>query len=185
MGVLVLTATAEAEQIWSFATPASAPASCSRHPSFGSLITRVVAETAQHAGRAEILREGVRRAHPEGRRRVPDSRLTAGVISAARSATGNAACDQRRLACSRHAPAYRAPHRTLDELVRFYRDGLGLELVGTFTGHDGYSGSTEKRRVVAELYLYLAAALTVLRRLINEARTRYRWPPRPTTRRLK
>jgi len=44
---------------------------------------------------------------------------------------------------------------------------------------------TEKRRVVAELYLYLAAALTVLRRLINEARTRYRWPTRPTTRRLK
>ena len=23
----------------------------------------------------------------------------------------------------------------LDELVRFYRDGLGLELIGTFTGH--------------------------------------------------
>jgi hypothetical protein len=38
---------------------------------------------------------------------------------------------------------------------------------------------TEKRRVVAELYLYLAAALTVLRRLINEARTRYRWRPDP------
>jgi len=44
---------------------------------------------------------------------------------------------------------------------------------------------TEKRRVVAELYLHLAATLTVLRRLINEARTRYRWPTRPTTRRLK
>jgi len=44
---------------------------------------------------------------------------------------------------------------------------------------------TEKRRVVAELYLYLAATLTVTRRLINEARTRYRWPTRPTTRRLK
>jgi len=44
---------------------------------------------------------------------------------------------------------------------------------------------TEKRRVVAELYLHLAAALTAIRRLINEARTRYRWPTRPTTRRLK
>jgi len=53
------------------------------------------------------------------------------------------------------------------------------QLVGTFTGHDGYSGSTEKRRVVAELYLYLAAALTVLRRLINEARTRYAGQPDP------
>ena len=44
---------------------------------------------------------------------------------------------------------------------------------------------TEKRRVVAELYLHLAATLTVIRRLINQARTRYRWPTRPTTRRLK
>ncbi|MCW3469714.1 IS5/IS1182 family transposase, partial [Rhodococcus pyridinivorans] len=33
--------------------------------------------------------------------------------------------------------------------------------------------------------LALAAALTVLRRLINRARTHYRWPTRPTTRRLK
>ncbi len=30
-----------------------------RHPSFGSLITRVVAKTAQHGGHAEILREGL------------------------------------------------------------------------------------------------------------------------------
>jgi catechol 2,3-dioxygenase-like lactoylglutathione lyase family enzyme len=28
----------------------------------------------------------------------------------------------------------------LDELVRFYRDGLGLPEVGRFEGHDGYSG---------------------------------------------
>lgn len=31
----------------------------SRRPCLGSLITRVVAETAQHAGHAEILREGL------------------------------------------------------------------------------------------------------------------------------
>lgn len=30
-----------------------------RHPSFGSLIVRVVAETAQHAGHADILRERI------------------------------------------------------------------------------------------------------------------------------
>ena len=30
-----------------------------RHPTFGSLVVRVVAETAQHAGHAEILREGL------------------------------------------------------------------------------------------------------------------------------
>ena len=44
---------------------------------------------------------------------------------------------------------------------------------------------TDKRRVIVEFYLNLAAALTVLRRLINRARTQYRWPTRPTTRRLR
>jgi catechol 2,3-dioxygenase-like lactoylglutathione lyase family enzyme len=28
----------------------------------------------------------------------------------------------------------------LDELVRFYRDGIGLSEVGGFRGHDGYDG---------------------------------------------
>ena len=41
---------------------------------------------------------------------------------------------------------------------------------------------TDKRKVVAEFYLCLAAALTVIRRLINKVRSRYRWPTRPTTR---
>jgi len=44
---------------------------------------------------------------------------------------------------------------------------------------------TDKRKVIVELYLNLAAALTVIRRLINRARTLYRWPARPTTRRLR
>jgi hypothetical protein len=35
------------------------------------------------------------------------------------------------------------------------------------------------------LYLYLAAALVVVRQLIQRARTLYRWDVRPTTRRLK
>lgn len=44
---------------------------------------------------------------------------------------------------------------------------------------------TEKRQAVVDFYLFLAATLVVLRRLIQTARTRYRWPGRPTTRRLK
>lgn len=44
---------------------------------------------------------------------------------------------------------------------------------------------TERRGIVVDFYLYLAAAFVTTRRLINEARTRYRWPNRPTTRRLK
>ena len=42
-----------------------------------------------------------------------------------------------------------------------------------------------QRKVIVDFYLFLAAALTVIRRLINRARTRYRWPTRPTTRRLR
>jgi hypothetical protein len=44
---------------------------------------------------------------------------------------------------------------------------------------------TDKRRVIVEFYLNLAAALTVIRRLINRGRKQYRWPTRPTTRRLR
>lgn len=44
---------------------------------------------------------------------------------------------------------------------------------------------TDKNKIVVEFYLCLAAALTVIRRLINRARSRYRWPTRPTTRRLR
>ena len=44
---------------------------------------------------------------------------------------------------------------------------------------------TEKRRSVVEFYLFLAAAIVVIRQLIQRARLRYRWTTRPTTRRLK
>lgn len=44
---------------------------------------------------------------------------------------------------------------------------------------------TEKRKTVVAFYLFLAATLVVLRRLLQEARLRYRWPGRPTVRRLK
>ncbi len=44
---------------------------------------------------------------------------------------------------------------------------------------------TEKRAAVVDFYLFLAAALVVIRQLIQRARLRYRWPTRPTSRRLK
>ena len=44
---------------------------------------------------------------------------------------------------------------------------------------------TEKCQGVVDFYLFLAAALVVLRQLIQRARLRYRWPTRPTSRRLK
>lgn len=44
---------------------------------------------------------------------------------------------------------------------------------------------TEQAKAVVDFYLFLAAAFVVTRCLIQRARTRYRWPGRPTTRRLK
>jgi transposase len=44
---------------------------------------------------------------------------------------------------------------------------------------------TERAGQVVDFYLFLAAALVVARRLIQRARSRYRWATRPTTRRLK
>jgi transposase len=44
---------------------------------------------------------------------------------------------------------------------------------------------TERYRPIVDFYLFLAAALVVIRQLIQRARLRYRWPTRPTTRRLK
>jgi len=44
---------------------------------------------------------------------------------------------------------------------------------------------TEKLQPVVDFYLFLAAALVVLRQLIQRARSRYRWDTRPTSRRLK
>jgi transposase len=44
---------------------------------------------------------------------------------------------------------------------------------------------TERRGTVVDFYLFLAAAFVVARMLIDKARARYRWPSRPTTRRLR
>lgn len=44
---------------------------------------------------------------------------------------------------------------------------------------------TEPNGRVVDFYLFLAAAFVVVRQLIQRARARYRWPGRPTTRRLK
>ena len=44
---------------------------------------------------------------------------------------------------------------------------------------------TERNGAVVNFYLYLAAAFVTVRALIREARQRFRWAGRPTTRRLK
>ena len=51
--------------------------------------------------------------------------------------------------------------------------------------HSWMNGYGKVRRCTVEFSLHLAAILTVIRCLINEACTRYRWPARPITRRLK
>jgi Transposase DDE domain len=44
---------------------------------------------------------------------------------------------------------------------------------------------TDRNPAIVIFYLYLAAAFITIRRLIQQARTRYRWDTRPTTKRLK
>jgi hypothetical protein len=56
---------------------------------------------------------------------------------------------------------------------------------GWMNGYGKLRRCTEKFRPVVDFYLFLAAALVVLRQLIQRARLRYRWDTRPTARRLK
>jgi hypothetical protein len=44
---------------------------------------------------------------------------------------------------------------------------------------------TDRNAKIVQFYLYLAAALVVIRQIIQRARNRYRWDTRPTTKRLK
>jgi hypothetical protein len=44
---------------------------------------------------------------------------------------------------------------------------------------------TDRNPAIVIFYLYLAAALVIVRQLIQRACTRYRWDTRPTTKRLK
>jgi hypothetical protein len=43
---------------------------------------------------------------------------------------------------------------------------------------------TDRDGAIVDFYLSLAAAFVTVRQLIQRARTLYRWPTRPTTRRL-
>jgi hypothetical protein len=56
---------------------------------------------------------------------------------------------------------------------------------GWMNGFGKLRRCTEKAKAVVDFYLFLAAALVVVRQLIQRARLRYRWPGRPSTRRLK
>ena len=51
-------------------------------------------------------------------------------------------------------------------------------------GYGKLRRGTERRSAVVAFCLFLAAAFVVTRSLIRRARTRHRWPSRPTTRRL-
>ena len=52
-------------------------------------------------------------------------------------------------------------------------------------GYGKLGRMTDRNPAIVVFYLYLAAAFVTIRQLIQRARTRYRWNPRPTTKRLK
>ena len=53
------------------------------------------------------------------------------------------------------------------------------------SGYGDVRRRPDERAAVVDYYLFLVAALVVSRRLIQCARSRYRWPSGPTTRNLK
>ena len=63
--------------------------------------------------------------------------------------------------------------------------GVVERTLARMNGYGKLRRCTEKRQAVVDFYLFLAAALAVIRQLIQRARRHYRWPARPTTRRLK
>ena len=80
------------------------------------------------------------------------------------------------------------PDRPCMHLDRGYDSRKRWPVERTHSWMNGYGKLrrfTDKLKVIAEFYLYLAATFTVIRRLINRARSLYRWPTRPTTRRLR
>ena len=81
-----------------------------------------------------------------------------------------------------------APHIATKGLPAPIQAGQRWPIERTHSWLNGYGKlrrTTDKRKIIAEFYLHLAATLTVIRRLINRARILYRWPTRPTTRRLR
>ena len=83
------------------------------------------------------------------------------------------------------------PNEVTVHLARGYESGTTRVLLATF----GFAGEIARKGVpapvqagkrwVVDFYLYLAAAFVVVRRLIRQARVRYRWDMRPTPKRLK
>jgi DNA-binding transcriptional MerR regulator len=65
--------------------------------------------------------------------------------------------------------------------IRFYEQTVVLPAPKRTSA--GYRANTDD--TATRLRFVLAAALVVIRRLIGRARTLYRWPTRPTTRRLR
>jgi hypothetical protein len=96
---------------------------------------------------------------------------------------------RRAMGCSRRCATATAPAQGQTDVPR--QTELVISDQSVERTHSWMNGSgklrryTEKRRPLVDFYLFLAAALVVLRQLIQRARLRSRWPTRPTTRRLK
>ena len=93
------------------------------------------------------------------------------------------------MGCSRRCATATAPAQGQTDVPRqaeFVICDQSIERTHSWmNGYGKLRRCTEKRRPVVDFYLFLAAALVVLRQLIQRARRRYRWPGRPSARRLK
>ncbi|MCE0764069.1 hypothetical protein LWC35_14275 [Pseudonocardia kujensis] len=132
--------------------------------------------------------------HPWGchRRRIGDRVVFDHVIAALVHGSGyeriaTLGCSDRTIRRRLDTWAAAGHGRTLLRLsLAAYHRVIGLDLDDlSVDGAITKARCADKRKAIVKFYLNLAAALTVIRRLINRARTRYRWPTRPTTRRLR
>ena len=87
----------------------------------------------------------------------------------------------------RHSAGRDDAEQVTTHLDAAYDNNPSRELLDEL-GFDGYGKlrrCTDRNGTIVDFYLYLAAALLTVRRLIQRARTHYRWDTRPTVRRLK
>ena len=134
-------------------------------PALGLPQSRAGAPAVRPDDRARPCRRGGRRRHHQGAVRRRGGTPTRALLHAL-DLTGEIA--------HTGVPApLQASQRRVVERTQAWRNGDGTP-----------RRRTERRGVVVDCSLLLAAAFVVTRCLIREARTRYRWPGRPTTRRL-
>lgn len=123
--------------------------------------------------------------HPLGchRPRIPDRMVFEQVVSALVHGSGYDSGVTRNLLAGL-AITGEIAHRGVPAPLQVGKRWVVERTQSWMNGYGKLRRCTERTGQVVDFYLFLAATFVVTRCLIRQARTRYRWPTRPTTRRL-